>query len=58
MVNPESPKFTGPHIPGTYYFVLTAFDTEGYESGPSNESTLIVVNDAPSPPGGCSIIKF
>lgn len=29
-------------LPGTYFFVLTAFDTEGLESGPSNEVCLIV----------------
>jgi len=37
----ESP----PHsisTPGTYFFVLTAYDTEGFESNPSNELYLIV----------------
>ena len=43
---------------GTHYFVLTAYDTEGFESGPSNEATAIVVNTPPSAPTGCSVIRF
>ena len=43
---------------GTHYFVLTAFDTEGFESGPSNEAVAIVVNTPPNAPTGCSVIRF
>jgi len=43
---------------GTHYFVLTAFDTEGFESEPSNEAVAIVVNSPPSAPTGCSVLRF
>ena len=43
---------------GTHYFVLTAYDTEGFESEPSNEATAIVVNTPPAAPKGCSVIRF
>ena len=59
MVDPIStPHFPGPHVTGTYYFVITAFDSGGFESGPSNEVILHVVNEPPSPPSGCAILKF
>jgi hypothetical protein len=35
---------------GTYYWVLTAYDTSGNESGPSNEVTYTVDETGPSPP--------
>jgi len=53
----ESPRYSEP-ASGVYYFVLTAFDDEGMESWPSNEQTLSVVNEAPSAPSGCAIMKF
>jgi hypothetical protein len=40
-----------PLDPGKYYFVVTAVDTSGNESGWSNEATLTVPNN---PPGACS----
>lgn len=43
---------------GTHYFVLTAFDTEGFESEPSNEATAIIINTPPSAPTGCSVMRF
>ena len=36
---------------GLWYFVLTAYDTSGNESGPSNEVSTDVDETAPSPPG-------
>jgi len=39
---------------GTYYFVATAFDTGGLESGPSNEITDIING----PPGCPKIFRF
>ena len=43
---------------GTHYFVLTAFDTEGFESDPSNEAVAIIINTPPSAPTGCSVLRF
>ena len=37
---------------GGWYWVLTAFDTNGNESGSSNEVSLYIDETAPSPPGG------
>lgn len=37
---------------GTYYFVLTASDEAGNESGRSNEVSTIIDDTAPAPPGG------
>jgi len=37
---------------GTWYWVLTAYDTAGNESGFSNEVTLTIDTTAPSAPGG------
>lgn len=36
---------------GTYYFVATAYNTAGLESGLSNECNKVIA-DAPQPPGG------
>lgn len=41
------------NVDGTFYWVLTAYDTEGNESGPSNEVTTDVNFKPPSPPTGC-----
>ena len=54
----ESPHYAAPNTSGTFYFVLTAFDNEGFESQPSNEQTLHVENQPPGAPGGCAILKF
>lgn len=35
---------------GTWFWVLTAYDTEGNESGPSNEVTMTVDETAPAAP--------
>ena len=53
----ESPRYAE-NIEGTYYFVLTAVDDEGFESLPSIEQTLSVVNRPPNAPTGCAILKF
>lgn len=37
---------------GTWYWVLTAYDTSGNESGPSNEVTDTLDSTAPAPPTG------
>lgn len=38
---------------GTFYWVATAFDTAGNESGPSNEVSTTINFEPPKPPGGC-----
>jgi len=35
---------------GTWYWVLTAHDTNGNESGPSNEVSISIDETAPAPP--------
>lgn len=40
---------------GTWYWVLTAYDTQGNESGPSNEVTKTVNTSVPSAPSGLNI---
>lgn len=39
---------------GTYYFVVTAYDTSNNESGHSNEVSKFI-KGIPSPPTGCTI---
>lgn len=39
----------------TYYFIVRSVDADGYESGPSNELTVITSNIRPDRPGGMSI---
>ena len=41
------------NVDGTFFWVLTAYDTAGNESGPSNEVTTDVNFKPPSPPTGC-----
>lgn len=41
---------------GTYYWVVTAYDTAGNESGYSNEVWAVFNKVPPAPPTGCSII--
>ena len=47
---------------GTYYFVVTAYNSSGLESSPSNEIVYQVPNTAPNPQismvGGSFNIKF
>lgn len=47
------------NVDGTFFWVVTAYDTADNESGPSNEVTTEVNFKPPSPPTGCSfrIIK-
>ena len=43
---------TLPDVPdGTYYWVATAYDTQGLESGSSNEVSATLDTIAPNPPG-------
>lgn len=39
-------------IEGVYYFVMTAFDTGGFESGPSEDDCWCVINFPPASPKG------
>lgn len=43
---------------GRYYFVATAYDAHGNESGYSNEVDHEVDHTAPAPPAGCKVIKI
>jgi len=49
LTNPIGPQFTVHGLPadGTHYFVVTAYDTEGLESGYSNE---VFTQPSPTPP--------
>jgi len=49
LTNPSGPQFTVHGLPadGTHYFVVTAYDTEGLESGYSNE---VFTQPSPTPP--------
>ena len=40
---------------GTFYWVATAYDTAGNESGPSNEVSADVNFKPPAPPTGCTL---
>ena len=44
----ESPQHSI-STPGLYYFVLTAYDTEGLESAPSNEVSCLIKDPITSP---------
>ncbi len=52
LVNPSSPEFTVHGLAeGTYYFVATAYNAGGLESGPSNETyTQASTTPPPTPP--------
>ncbi len=55
IVNPNTPEFPILDLtPGTYYFALTAYDTEGLKSGYSNE---VMSNLHPNDPEGFKV-KF
>ena len=41
------------NVDGTFFWILTAYDTAGNESGPSNEVTTDVNFLPPAPPAGC-----
>lgn len=41
---------------GTFYWVATAYDTAGNESGPSNEVTQDLNFKPPAPPVGCTSV--
>jgi len=40
---------------GPIYYVATAYDLRGNESGYSNQASYIVDHTPPQPPGGCKI---
>jgi len=51
-------EFVDQRVPdGTYFWVATAFDTEGNESGYSNEASIILDSIAPAPPQEMNIFK-
>lgn len=51
-------EFIDQGIPdGTYYWVATAFDTSGNESGYSNEVTDLLDSTAPAPPSEMNVFK-
>lgn len=55
----SAPQFSWtvpPNTEATEYFVVTAFDQAGNESGYSNEVSLYVDNKAPAIPGGVQVI--
>jgi len=54
--NPEQPEFTihGLNENETYYFVLTAYDVDGYESAYSDEVSFNSGDDATSDGGGAT----
>ena len=43
---------------GTYFWVLTAYDDDGLESGYSTEETTTLDSSAPDPPGGFTIYEI
>lgn len=50
-------QYTDQAVPdGTYYYIVTAFDDEGLESGPSNEVEGAFASGAPAAPGNLRII--
>jgi hypothetical protein len=50
LLDPANPEFTVRDLPSeTYYFVATAYDTEGYESLFSNEATKRAIIFRPTP---------
>ncbi|OPX19256.1 MAG: hypothetical protein BZ151_10205 [Desulfobacca sp. 4484_104] len=42
-------------VQGTYYYVVTAVDTSGNESGYSNEASIHIDTSAPAPPQGITV---
>ena len=40
---------------GKFFWVLTAYDTAGNESGPSNEVSTTINFKPPAPPAGCTL---
>ena len=55
----DSYIFPTPHAVGTWYWVVTAYDTSGNESGPSNEATgtfVLVDVTPPDAPTNCEPI--
>ena len=43
-------------VDGSYFWVVTAYDTEGLESGYSNEVSLVLDTTPPEPPTGLQAI--
>lgn len=51
LAHPGDPEYTQTGVgDGTWYWVLTAYDTEGLESGYSNEVTKTIDTTPPAPP--------
>jgi hypothetical protein len=44
------------HVDGTFYWVVTAYDTSGNQSGYSNEVTATFDHTTPAPPTGCQVV--
>jgi fibronectin type 3 domain-containing protein len=42
-------------VQATYYYVVTAIDTSGNESGHSNEGSIHIDTSAPAPPQGITV---
>lgn len=56
LADPTNPEFTKMSIPdGTWFWVATAYDTTGNESGYSNEITSTLDTAPPAPPENFSI---
>jgi hypothetical protein len=51
----NSVTFPLSHTSGKFYWVVTAFDTTGNQSGYSNEVTATFDYAAPQPPTGCQV---
>lgn len=57
--NPLATSYEGLNLPdngGRYYFVLTAYDTSGNESGPSNEVSYLTPDTIPPAPPHCNAV--
>jgi len=56
LADPGSPQFVNENLPdATYYWVVTAYDTENNESGYSNEVSKKLDTTAPGIPAGVRI---
>ncbi len=56
-LDPARDAVTIPNVPdGTWYWVCTAFDTDGNESPPSNEAVTVVDSIAPIAPTGLEVM--
>ena len=59
LSDPANPQVSATGLPeGTYYFVVTAYDTVGNESGYSNEVGAQIDWTAPVPPGALRVVTI